>query len=431
MAFLGFSAGLPLLLVFGTLSIWLRESGIERASIGFLSWVTLAYSIKVFWSPLVDQIRLPGLGRMLGLRRSWMLLAQAGVIAGIVGVALSDPGSAVLATAGFAVLIAFSSATQDIAIDAYRIEAVEPDLQGAMAATYSLGYRLAMVVAGAGPLYIAERAGWTNAYLTMAALMSVGVVTVLAIREPETQRKPLFDRPEVAEFLAARSGPRSTLALIEAWIYGAILCPFIEFFRRNAAFGLILLAFIALYRLSDITLGVMANVFYTDLGFSKDEIASVAKVFGPIMTIIGTFLGGALVTRFGIMPPLLLGAVLVVLTNLLFSVLATLGPELWFLTLTISADNLSAGIASAAFIAYLSSLTNQAYTATQYALFSSLMLLPGKFLAGWSGLVVDHIDYVNFFYYAAALGLPAILLAIWIMRRRPAPEPSPRTAAAE
>ncbi|HFD87148.1 MAG TPA: MFS transporter [Gammaproteobacteria bacterium] len=412
MIFLGFAAGLPFLLVFSTLSAWLRDEGLSRSVIGFFSWVGITYSIKVFWAPVIDRLPLPWLTALLGRRRSWMLLAQIGIAAGLAGMALSNPHTELTRIALLAVLVAFSSSTQDIVVDAYRIEAVDTEYQGAMAATYVFGYRLALLAAGAGAFYIAEFESWKAAYLGMAALMGIGITTTLIIREPEHAPPPLQKQSPEEMTLPAR---------LAGWFQQAVIDPFVEFFTRNGKLALLILAVIALYKLSDITMGVMANPFYLDLGFSKTDIANVTKIFGFIMTIVGAALGGILVTRFGIMRPLLLGAIMVASTNLLFAVLAAAKPDLTLLAMVISADNLSGGLATSAFIAYLSSLTNQAYTATQYALFSSLMTLPAKLLGGFSGVIVDARGYEFFFVYAAVIGTPAILLVtllIWINRRQ-------------
>jgi len=404
MVFLGFAAGLPFLLVFSTLSAWLRDEGLSRSVIGFFSWVGITYSIKVFWAPVIDRLALPGLTRWLGRRRGWMLLAQFGIAAGLTGMALANPHTELTTIALLAVLVAFSSSTQDIVIDAWRIEAEADEYQGAMAASYVFGYRLALLVAGAGAFYIAEFESWRSAYLTMAALMGIGIATTLLVDEPRhapTPGGPATDQP-----LPAR---------LARWGKTAVVDPFVDFFHRNGRMALLILAVIGLYKLSDITMGVMANPFYLDLGFSKTEIANVTKIYGFFMTIAGAALGGILVTRYGIMRPLLLGAVMVAGTNLLFALLARSEPSLPLLATVISADNLSGGLATSAFIAYLSSLTNQAYTATQYALFSSLMTLPAKFLGGFSGIVVDAHGYEFFFVYAAAIGTPAILLVGWLI----------------
>ena len=418
MIFLGFSAGLPYLLVFSTLSAWLRDVGIARTTIGFFSWVGITYSIKVLWAPVVDRLPLFMLTRWLGKRRSWMLAAQVTIAIGLIGMALNDPHNNLNLIALFALLVAFGSATQDITIDAYRIEAVDKLLQGAMAANYVLGYRLALLVAGAGAFYLADADSWSFAYLIMAALMGIGVVTTLLISEPlhSTDRQTLKLEETLEKSVGIQSG-KNTLLRLFAWFIDAVISPFVEFFQRNGWLAILILLLIGSYRISDITMGVMANPFYLDLGFSKIEIANITKIFGFFMTIAGAGLGGILVIRFGISRPLLLGAVMVALTNLLFAWLAVTEPNLVSLALVISVDNLSGGLASAAFIAYLSSLTNTMYTATQYALFSSVMTLPGKMIGGFSGLIVDTAGYVSFFVYAAILGVPAICLVIYLDRR--------------
>ena len=419
MLFLGFSAGLPLLLVFGTLSAWLRESGVDRSTIGHISWVAILYAFKFAWAPLVDRVSIPVVSR-LGHRRSWMLLAQIGVISALLLMGLSDPGThlAVLVTA--ALLVAFCSATQDISIDAWRIEAAVVEWQGAMAATYQIGYRLGMIVAGAGALYLAEFYSWSVAYTCMALFMLVGVLTTFCIFEPERKvsKDTWLEEERVVGFLARNEHIPERWRNVGAWFIGAVVCPFIDFFARNGQAAVLVLLFIGVFRLSDITMGVMANPFYIDMGYTKSDIASVTKVFGLVMTMLGAVLGGLLVVRFGVMRILLLSAALVALTNLTFAWLANQTAEIQYLTLVVSADNLSGGMAGSAFIAYLSGLTNRAYTATQYALFSSLMLLPAKLLGGFSGDIVDAEGYVFFFTYAACLGVPAILLVLYLMHRK-------------
>ncbi|MEO1766589.1 MFS transporter [Thiobacter sp. AK1] len=406
MLFLGFSAGLPLLLVLGTLSFWLSEAGVSRATIGHLSWVGLAWGLKFLWSPLVDRLRLPVLTRRLGRRRAWLLLSQLTIAAGLWGLSRSDPALALGPTLVFAILVAVASATQDIALDAWRIEAVEVQRQGAMAASYQTGYRLAMITAGAGVLWIAAAFDlnearydvhpWQVAYSVMAALMAVGIVTTLAIREPEHSPLP----PAIRELGFAR------------WLYGSFLSPFLEFFARFRWHALIILGLIALYRISDVVMGVMSNPFYHEMGFTKDEVATVSKVYGVFMTLAGAGLGGVLVARLGVMRTLFLGALLSAATNLLFVWLIARGHDLGALVFTVSADNLSAGVASSAFVAYLSGLVNQAYSATQYALFTSIMLLLPKFLAGFSGEFVDAFGWTAFFTGTAMLGLPVLIL-VW------------------
>ena len=421
MVFLGFSAGLPFLMIFSTLSFWLREADVSRTVIGFFSWVGITFSIKVLWAPIVDRTALPFLTRLLGRRRGCMLLAQVGIASALLRIAAPDPAEGVVAIAGFAVMLAFAAATQDIVIDAYRIEAVEKTLQGAMAATYQAGYRIAIIVAGAGALLIADNASWPAAYTAMAACVLVGMITVLIIREPVVRVDEATRQREQRLLRTLEGGHRLSRRWHDAteWFSSAVVSTFVDFFARNGRFGLFILALIGLYRISDITMGIMANPLYVDLGFTKSEIAGIAKVYGVVMTMAGAFLGGLLVARYGILRSLLLGAALVAATNLIFAYLAATGRDITLLTLTISADNLAGGLAGTALIAYMSSLTNTAYTATQYALFSSLFTLPGKFLGGFSGIIVDASSYVHFFIYASALGIPAILLVMYIMAREP------------
>lgn len=431
MLFLGFSAGLPFLLVFSTLSAWLRSDGVEVAAIGFFSWVGILYSIKFFWAPVVDRLALPLLTRTLGQRRSWMLLAQAMIAAGLIGLASLDPTGNLAMVAGFALLVAFGSATQDIAIDAFRIESAPDDIQAAMASTYIIGYRGGLLAAGAGAMYVASWLSWEAAYLTMAALVGIGVITVLVRPEPErlSLTTQLIHEPRVRAFLRATRGKPRHLRRLGAWVIGAIVCPFTDFFTRHRLKALWLLVFIAVFRISDLAMASMANPLYIDMGFTLATIANVTNVFGIAMSVTGGILGGLLVARYGIGPILVLGATAATLTNLLFAGLALAGQSLPMLVMAIVGDNLANGLASAVFIAFLSSLTSRAYTATQYALFSSLMTLPGKFLSGFGGLVVATEGYATFFVIATALGLPAIALAIWISRdRNLVPAPMPRNA---
>lgn len=409
---LGFSAGLPLLLVLGTLSFWLREAGIDRTTIGYLSWVGLAYGFKWAWAPLVDRLPIPVLTRWLGRRRSWLLLSQLAVMAGLVAMSFNDPQQALQPVVWGALAVAFGSATQDIALDAYRIESADTQRQAALAAAYQTGYRVAMIWAGAGVLWIAARAevsgagtyqhgAWQTAYLVMAASMLLGMLTVLVSVEP--QHPPL----------AAARTPLE-------WLRGALIDPFADFMDRYRWQAALILGLIAVYRISDVVMGIMANPFYVDMGYTKEEVAAVTKIYGVIMTLVGAFLGGMLAMRLGVMRVLMLGAVLSAASNLLFALLSARGHDLHWLIAVVSADNLAGGIASAAFIAYLSSLTNVRYSATQYALFSSLMLLLPKFLAGYSGRYVDAFGYSSFFIATALLGVPVLLL-IWLASRaRPA-----------
>jgi PAT family beta-lactamase induction signal transducer AmpG len=428
---LGFSAGLPLLLVLGTLSFRLREAGVDRSTIGFLSWVGLAYGFKWVWAPLVDRLPLPPLTTLLGRRRGWLLLAQGMVIAGLVGMAMNDPRLGLTPLIWCALLVAFGSATQDIALDAFRIESAETRKQAALAAAYQTGYRLAMIWAGAGVLWVAawaevapaaasaavtgaaayQNGAWKTAYLVMAASMAVGVLTVLL--SPEPVRRVLPQAKNAAE-----------------WLQGALIEPFADFIRRYKWQAVLILSLIAIYRISDVVMGIMANPFYVDMGFTKDEVATVSKIYGVVMTLAGAFVGGVLSMRLGVMRVLMLGAVLSAASNLLFAWLASRGHDLTALIAVVSADNLAGGIASAAFIAYLSSLTNISYSATQYALFSSLMLLLPKFIAGYSGVFVDAYGYSTFFTATALLGVPVLVLVALASRLTTTARPQGAQSAA-
>jgi len=481
MLFLGFSAGVPILLIFSSLSLWLGEAGVKKSAVTFFSWAALGYSFKFVWAPLVDKLPLPLLTRWLGRRRAWLLLSQFAVIGAILWMAATDPAlnqHSLTMMAFAAVLLGFSSATQDIVIDAYRIESAGTELQALMSSTYIAGYRIGMIVAGAGALYLASYFGsekeaynytaWMYTYAVMAAVMLVGVLTTLMIPEPENYRANnsqhstsdylrflLLFLLAVLAFIATfvssadvvASGKEALTAmfsnknlaglvvetlrlsagLLVAWlvatalmkfgtvdqdmVHDAYIDPVRDFFRRyGTGLALLLLALVGFYRVSDIVLGVMANVFYQDIGFTKIQIASVAKVFGLLMTIAGGFLGGLLAVRYGVMRILFLGAVLSALTNLLFIVLAETGNSMAMLYVVIGADNLSAGLASAAFIAFLSSLTNISFTAVQYAIFSSLMTLFPKVLGGYSGTIVESMGYTSFFTMTALLTLPVLLL---------------------
>ncbi|MGA1561415.1 MAG: AmpG family muropeptide MFS transporter [Gammaproteobacteria bacterium] len=418
MLFLGFAAGLPLLLVFGTLSAWLNSVGVDKTTIGFVSWVALAYGLKFLWSPLIDRLRLPLLSSWLGQRRSWMLLAQIGIISGLVLMALSDPRTDLAALVGFAVLTAFSSATQDITIDAWRIEAVEDEKQGAMAATYQLGYRVGMIVAGSMAFVIADLVSWPIAYLAMAAFMLIGLISTFVISEPDhsINQAEWQSEERVLALMTRNAHLPERLRTIQAWFVGAVVCPFTDFFKRYGWHALLILAFIAVFRMSDITLGVMAYPFYQDMGYTGSEIGLVSGLLGKFITITGALVGGLFVVRYGVFRMLMLGAWMVIATNLVFAWLATQPPLLVWLMLVVGADNLAGGFAGTVFIAYLSSLTNRLYTATQYALFSSMMLLLPKFIGGFSGVMVDAVGYGWFFVYAATLGIPAVILIALLMR---------------
>lgn len=481
MLFLGFSAGLPYLLVFSSISLWLGEAGIERAAVTYFSWAALGYSFKFVWAPLVDVLPLPFLSKLLGRRRGWLLLSQLMVFSSIVLMTMVDPAVDSLALMFFAaVLLGFSSATQDIVIDAYRIESAEPELQALMSSMYIAGYRIGMLLTGAGTLYLATYFGstkahynyeaWQQSYLIFAGFMLIGLLTTLLIREPDTHIEKnelsisdyvgfvflfglalvgfisgfwfsqdistelrqylsdLFANKVIASVLV--ESVRLMLAFVIAVVIAQLVLalgivnkqlvvqsyvlPIQDFFKRYGwSLAWLLLAIVGLYRLSDIVLGVVANVFYQDMGFTKPEIATAVKTFGLFMTLAGGFLGGVLAMRYGVMRILLLGAILSAATNLLFMMLAYSGHNVAMLYVVIAADNLSAGLAGAAFIAFLSSLTNVSFTAVQYAVFSSLMTLLPKMLGGYSGSMVDAIGYPSFFLLTALLGVPIIVLILF------------------
>ena len=488
MLFLGFSAGIPLLLIFSSLSLWLREAGLDRTAVTMFSWAALGYGFKFVWAPLIDQLPLPVLTRWLGQRRSWLLAAQLAIVAAILWMSSTDPAasdSRLVWLAAAAVMLGFSAATQDIVIDAYRIESARPELQALMSATYVAGYRLGMIVAGAGSLYLADWYGsssgsydfgaWRDTYRLMAAVMLVGIVTTLVVTEPERpegqvrlERSADYLRfllvfvlgvaAMIAVFVLSSDGAVLYQAVIAQWVGNEALAgllvglprlalalavalgtanllvkvgvvpgemvertylrPLKEFFQRyGLSLALWVLLLIGLYRISDIVLGVVSNVFYQDLGYSKTQIANASKFFGLIMTILGGFVGGLMAVRFGVIRMLLLGAILAAGTNLLFMILALVGKDLVWLYLVISIDNLSAGIATAAFVAFLSSLTNVSFTAMQYAVFSSLFSLVPKAFGGYSGAMVDSLGYPAFFLLTTLLGVPVLVLVLGISRR--------------
>jgi PAT family beta-lactamase induction signal transducer AmpG len=397
--FLGFSSGLPLLLTFSTLSVWLAELGVSLTTIGLFALVGLPYSAKFAWAPLIDRAPLPWLTARLGRRRGWALATQALLIVAIVGLGHSDPAAHPFATAAWAVLLTFASASQDVVIDAYRVEILPERQQGAGAAMIVAGYRIGMLAAGAGALFLAEALPWPLVYTAMAGLVGVGVITVLLMPEPDTAPR------------AAGAGPIH-------WLRDAVLEPFLEFLRRNRRMVVVILGFIVLYKFGDSLAGVMANVFYVKIGFSKAEIASVSKLFGLLATLAGGFLGGLLVARAGLWWSLLWAGVLQMLSNLLFAVQALVGADIAMLTVTIGVENLAGGLGTAAFVAYLSSLCNVAYTATQYALLSSFMAWARTGLSSSGGWIADETGWVLFFVLTTLAALPGLLLLYWLPRER-------------
>lgn len=489
MLFYGFSAGLPILLIFSSLSLWLREAGVDKSSVTFFSWAALGYSFKFVWSPLVDRLPIPVLTSLLGRRRSWILVSQVFIILGILGMAMTNPQVGIRSSlemmALFAVVLGFASATQDIAIDAFRIESDTQDMQALLSSTYIAGYRIGMIVAGAGALVIASQLGstaenynyeaWRTTYFVMAATMIIGLATTLFVPEPNTERvdeEEEYSSGDYAKFLMLFA--LIAIAFAGSFFYGSAISteikanllplvggglskfigessrfllavlaaasvlflvvqtplvnrrmvdqtyikPVQDFFERyGRSTAILLLALVGLYRISDIVLGVISNVFYQDLGFTKEQIAGIVKTFGLAMTLVGGFLGGMMTLRFGVIKILFWGALLSALTNVLFMVLAELGNNEAMLYVVISADNLAAGLASAAFVAFLSSLTNVSFTAVQYAIFTSLMTLFPKLLGGYSGTMVSSMGYPGFFAFTAILGLP-ILGLVWVAGKK-------------
>lgn len=403
--FLGFSAGLPFLLVYSTLTAWLQESGLATRTISMFAWLGFAYSFKFAWSPIVDAARIPVLTEWLGRRRAWLLVTQLCLAGGLLVLARLDPAANLALFAAVAGAVAFFSATQDIVLDAYRVESAETRMQGMLAAAYQYGYRVAVVVSGAGALYIAEFGSWRISYSVMGACMSVGLITTLLCREPEQSGGTGYRFEGSWHERAAR------------WFRAAVVGPFADFFLRYGKYAVLLLVFLSVFRISDYVLGILANPFYLVIGFSKTEIANVAKVYGLWVSFAGIALGGWAVLRLGLRRSVVLATILIASTNLFFAGMVLTGAKLWMLTATISADNIASGFSGTVFIAYLSSLTNVSFTATQYALFSSMSTFIGKLTAGYSGQVQEWLGWFGFFLYAAALGVPAIVLSIVVARR--------------
>ncbi|MGB0670662.1 MAG: AmpG family muropeptide MFS transporter [Rhodospirillales bacterium] len=398
--FLGFVSGLPLLLVFSTLSVWLKVEGVSLTAIGLFSLVRTPYTFKFLWAPLVDRLALPILTRRFGRRRGWALLAQGLLIAAIFAMAGTTPAENPWMTALFAVAVAFASATQDIVIDAYRVESLDDDQQGAGAGVIVLGYRIGMLTAGAGALWLAAWLSWNQVYMVMGGMVLVGVATILLSREPQRAEKP-------------KAGAGNWLD----WLRDAVIAPFTDFMARPG--WLLILAFVLFYKMGDAYLGVMANPFYVEMGFSTIEIANVSKIFGLGATIVGGLLGGVLVARMGLMAALLLAGLLQAASNLVFAWQALMGHDIGALMVTIATENLTGGMATAAFVAYLGSLCSVAYTATQYALLSSVMAVARDVLAASSGWLADRLDWVDFFLVSTVVALPGLVLLLVLIRRYP------------
>ena len=471
MLLLGFSSGLPILLVFSTLSVWLVKAGVNRSTITMFSWAALAYSFKFIWSPIIDNLRLPF--SSYGHRKSWLLFSQLMIIFSLIFISYTDPAKTLILTAIGSVLVAFSSASQDIIIDAYRIESAPQNMQGALSSMYIAGYRIAMLVAGAGSLLLASHLGvdiynsdvWKTVYLTMAFLMVIGVLTTIYSPEPNIKRKisllsfndqlrflitfvlaivififiysfldnPFTNREPLEKFLYALM--RISFCFIGSGILIYLLIknnfvkkkaatiayfkPVSNFIERYGKIALLILLLIGLYRIADIVMGVVANIFYLDKGYNVREIATYSKFFGVFATIVGGIIGGYSAIKIGTLRALFIGALIAAASNLLFAWLAVSEPNIDILITVITADNISSGFAGAAFVVYLSALTSIKFTATQYALFSSLMLLLPKVLAGYSGSIVDEFGYANFYIFTAIIGVPVLLLIVLIAKIAP------------
>jgi MFS transporter, PAT family, beta-lactamase induction signal transducer AmpG len=471
MLFFGFSSGLPILLVFSTLSVWLFKAGVSRSTVTLFSWAGFAYAFKYLWSPIVDNFKIPFLKKM-GHRRSWLLLVQLMIIFSLIATSLTDPAQNLVYTALAITSLAIFSATQDIVIDAYRIESAPQKLQGSLSSLYIAGYRLAMLVGGAGSLWLAsslsgeiyDKLVWRIVYLSMALLMGIGIITTILSEEPKMIKKkflgmthhtkflfvfvlallgflflynfiqnPFHNNEVLYKFLFSISRIFLCFIFSSLIIYLFIKIKFVSkqqtkkiyldpinnFTNRYGKFAFYILLLISLYRIADVVMGVVANIFYLEKGFDIKEIATYSKFFGVFATILGGFLGGFFSFKFGTMKSLFFGAVIAAASNLLFAWLALSEKNILFLITVITADNISSGFAGAAFVVYLSGLTSIKFTATQYALFSSIMLFFPKLIAGYAGSWVDVMGYANFFTITALLGLPVLLLIIWISKIAP------------
>ena len=415
--FLGFASGLPLLLVFSTLSFWLTVEGVSLAAIGAFSLVRTPYTFKFLWAPLIDRLNVPILSARLGRRRAWTIVTQIALMGAIFALAGTSPAEAPIWTAVFAIVVAFTSASQDIVIDAYRIELLEEDEQGAGAGVIVFGYRMGMLTAGAGALWLNTVMSWSQVYMVMGCLVVVGMITILLSPEPNP--------PENSGAGAGAAHGRPWSERAGHFLYEAVWAPFRDFMTR-ANWPLILL-FVMFFKLGDAYLGVMANPFYVEMGFTNDEIATVSKVFGLSATLVGGLLGGLMVMRWGIIKTLLITGILQALSNLVFVAQALAGHDVGMLVVTIASENLAGGMATAAFIAYLSSLCNIAYTATQYALLTSFMAFARDVLSATSGVLAEAVGWVGFFVATTGLALPGLLLLLWLIRLMPqqAPEAAP------
>lgn len=416
-AVLGFASGLPLALTGQTLQAWLTESGASLKDIGLFALVGVPYTLKFIWAPLVDRLPLPLLTRWLGRRRGWLVFAQALLMLAIAALAFSNPGQALAFTALCAVAVAFASATQDIVIDAWRVEILEERQLAAGAAAIVFGYRIGMLVSSAGALYLATAFAWPLVYLAMAAILVIGAITVLLVGEPAAKPRGDAERrfAEAESWLSGRPHLSGATAAVMAWLYASVAGPFLQFMSRKGWIGILL--FVMLFKLGDSLAGVLATSFYLNIGFTKTEIAEVSKLYGFAATMLGLFLGGWLMQAVGLYRALWVCGILQMGSNLLFAVLAMRGHDLWFLALTVGVENLASGMGTAALVAYLSALCDIAYTATQYALLSSLTAVARTVLSSYAGFLAESLGWPVFFLATTVAALPGLILLAWLTRR--------------
>jgi len=420
MLFLGFSSGLPFGVLAEPLSSWLFQSGVSKTNIGLFALVSLPYALKFLWAPLMDRLPLPVMSRLFGRRRGWVLLTQVLLLAAILGMGTTNPVENLAMVGVFAFAVAFASASQDIVIDAYRIEILEDEKLAAGAATAVFGWRLGQVGGGAAGLVFADIFPWPMVFAGMAALVLVGIIAILLNPEPAepTSDEAVLMEQRAEDFLESKSHLPHGLAVTLAWLYSAVVCPFSEFMTRRG--WLAVLAFIMLYKFGDAVLGVMKVPFFLEMGFSNTEIAGIAKVFGFNAIIVGGFLGGLVLARMGIMRGLVVCGVLMAVSNLVFVAQAMAGHNLTMLAVTIAVENVTTGMGTTAFVAYLSSLCNVAYTATQYALLTSLMAFSRTVMSSGAGWLADRMDWIGFFVVTTVAAVPGLLLLLWMIRRYPA-----------
>ncbi len=429
---LGFSSGLPLALTFGTLTFWLKEEGLTNTSIGLFASVGTPYSLKFLWAPLMDRTLAPFFGKRLGRRRGWLVTTQLILMGAIVALGSTQPGVNAQLTALLAVVVAVCSASQDIVIDAYRVDILDDDQQAAGAAAVVFGYRIGMLVSGAGALFLASYLGWFEVYAIMAGLVTIGLAAVLLGREPEfvATAESLALEQRADAYMAKRPHLRGSTGRAIAWLYGSVVCPFAEFLTRYGRMAAAILLFVVLYKFGDTLAGVMTSPFLLETGFTKTEIATVSKTYGLVASLAGFAVGGSLMSRVGMIRSLWICGILQLLTNFVFALQAIVGHDLVMLSVTIGFENLAGGMGTAAFVGYLSSLCNASYTATQYALLSSLFAVPRTLLSTSAGWLADQMNWIEFFSLTAAAAIPGLILLALLSRHSAAfvaarePEPA-------